>query len=372
MIEYFAGLARELKGETVPLGAGQLNYIVREPLGVVAKIVPFNHPIMFAAMKVAAPLAAGNAVIVKPSEQAPLSALRLAELVADIFPAGIFNVLSGGRECGATLASHPGIAKVSLVGSAATGRAVLRSAAETIKPVMLELGGKNALIVCPDADIEAAIEGIVRGMNFAWAGQSCGSTSRAFIHESAYHRVVSGVVERVKAFRPGIPTEAETTMGCLVNKAQRDRVLDYIQSALAEGARLVTGGKVPDDPRLADGAFVEPTVFADVTPTMRIAREEIFGPVLSILKWTDESELMGAVNDVDVGLTASIWTRSLDVAHRLAARVQVGYVWVNQSSSHFLGTPFGGYKQSGLGREESLEELLAYTQSKSITIKLAA
>ena len=371
-IEYFAGLARELKGETVPLGADQLNYIVREPLGVVVKIVAFNHPLMFAAMKCAAPIVAGNTVIVKPSEQAPLSALRMAELAAGIFPSGVLNVLTGGRECGAALTSHADVAKVSLIGSAATGRAILRNAAETIKPVTLELGGKNALIVCMDADVDAAAEGIVRGMNFAWAGQSCGSSSRVFVHHTLYDRIVDAVAIGTRSFKPGDPADPVTTMGSLASRQQHDRVLRYIEWGKEDGARLVCGGKVPVEPQLANGFFIEPTVFADVKSHMRIAREEIFGPILSILSWSDLDELVDNVNEIEYGLTASIWTRDLDTAHQLAARIEAGYIWINQSSTHFLGTPFGGYKQSGLGREENLEELISYTQSKSVTIKLSS
>jgi betaine-aldehyde dehydrogenase len=372
-IEYFAGLATEIKGETIPMGEGNLNYTLREPLGVVARIVAYNHPLMFAAMKIGAPLAAGNTVVVKAAEQAPLSGLKMAELIGDIFPPGVLNVLAGSKECGQTLSSHPLVRKVTLIGSIPTGKAIMRAAADTLKGVLLELGGKNALIAYPDVDIDKLVAGAVAGMNFTWAGQSCGSTSRVFLHESIHDQVLDGMVRRVREkHKPGIPTDWSTTMGPLVSRAQFEKVMAYIESGKEDGARLVTGGKQPDDPKLAQGFFVEPTIFADVTSDMRIAREEIFGPVLSVLKWTDEDELFRQVNATEYGLTASIWTRDLVTAHRAASRVQAGYVWINNISAHFLGVPFGGYKESGVGREESVEELLEFTQIKNVNIKLDA
>ncbi len=369
-LEFFAGLVTEMKGASIPMGPDVVNFSIREPLGVVARIIPFNHPFMFCAGKAAAPLAAGNTVIVKPPEQAPLSSLRLAELTADLFPAGVFNVVPGGREVGAALASHPDVAKVALIGSVAAGRAVMRAASETVKPVLLELGGKNALIAYPDAKVDDVAGGIVAGMNFTWCGQSCGSTSRAFVHASIYDAVVAAVAIRVQAYRPGIPTDAATTMGAIVSAAQRDRVVEFIASAEREGARLVYGGRGPDDPLLRNGFYIEPTVFADVTPDMRIAREEIFGPVVALLRWTDERTMLAQVNDVEYGLTCSIWTDDLSTAYRAAMAVQVGYVWINEVGKHFLGAPFGGVKQSGFGREECIEEMLQFTQEKNIHVKL--
>src|SRR6185295_14717548 len=240
-------------------------------------------PLMFAAVKIGAPLAAGNTIVVKAPEQAPLSALRMAELIGGVFPPGVVNVLAGGKECGQALSTHALVRKVTLIGSVPTGKAIMRAAADSLKPVLLELGGKNALIMYPDADLDKAVAGAVRGMNFTWAGQSCGSTSRLFVHESIHDRVLEHVVETIrKQHKPGMPTDWSTTMGCLISRAQLDKVLGFVKSGLDEGARLVTGGKQPDDPALANGYFVEPTVFADVTPTMRLAREEVFGPVLSV------------------------------------------------------------------------------------------
>ncbi|MFO1396688.1 MAG: aldehyde dehydrogenase family protein [Burkholderiales bacterium] len=369
--EYFAGLAQEAKGTTIPMGPGLFNYTLREPLGVVARIVAYNHPLMFAAAKIAAPLAAGNTVVVKAAAQAPLSALRMAELIGGLFPPGVLNVVAGDRACGEALSTHPLVRKVTLIGSVPTGKAIMRAAADTLKPVLLELGGKNALIAFPDADVEAVADGVVRGMNFTWAGQSCGSTSRAFLHASLHDAVLDRVVTLIaQRHRPGPPTDFATTMGPLGSRAQYEKVLRYIGHAQEDGARLVTGGKRPDDPRLARGFFVEPTVFADVTPAMRIAREEIFGPVLSVLRWDDEAAMLRDVNAVDYGLTAAIFTRDLATAHRVAAQVEAGYVWVNQAGPHFPGAPFGGVKHSGIGREESLEELLEFTQVKNVNVKL--
>src|SRR6266404_2406488 len=369
-LDFFAGLVTEMKGGSVPATSGSVNFSFREPLGVVVRIVPFNHPFMFAAGKSAAPLAAGNAVIMKPPDQAPLSALRLAELVDGLLPAGVFNVVPGNRETGAALAAHPGVGMVAIIGSVAAGRAVMRAASETVKPVLLELGGKNALIAYPDADPDEVAAAAVGGMNFTWCGQSCGSTSRAFVHAAIYDAVLERVKSRVAAFNPRLATDAATTMGAIVSAAQLDRVLSYIEAARQDGARLLHGGKQPSDSTLDGGFFVEPTVFVDVTSAMKIAREEIFGPVLAILKWTDEASMMDDVNAVDYGLTCSIWTNELSTAHRAATKVQAGYVWINEVGKHFLGAPFGGVKQSGFGREECLGEMLSFTQEKNIHVRL--
>ena len=370
LLDYFAGLTSELKGETIPQPGGKLTFVMREPLGVVARLVPFNHPFMFAAAKIAAPLAAGNAVILKPSEETPLAALRMAEIIADLFPAGLLSVLTGGADLGAAICAHPGIAAVGLIGSVGTGRAVLKSGADTLKRTQLELGGKNALVICEDADVDRAIAGAVKGMNLGWtAGQSCGSTSRVLVHESHYDRVVDGVAKAFNAVKLGDPTDEATEMGALSTPGQFAKTKGFIERAVAAGARMAAGG--PPEGVAEGGLFVRPTLFCDVDADAEVAHEEVFGPVLTILKWRDEAEMLGIVNGLDVGLTASIWTRDLDRAMRLSRQIEAGYVWINDSIDHYLGAPFGGVKQSGIGREECLAEMFAYTEAKTVTIVTA-
>jgi len=368
--DFFAGLVTELKGDSIPMGPNAVNFSIREPVGVVARIVAFNHPFMFTAAKAAAPLAAGNSVIMKPPEVASLSALRLAEIIGHLFPPGVFNVAVGGRELGAALSSHRGVAMVTLIGSVPTGRAVMRAASDTLKPVLFELGGKNALIAFADADAEEVAKAMIEGMNFTWCGQSCGSTSRAFVHEVIHDRVVELLGPHVAKYRPGLPTDTATTMGAIVSKAQYEKVLSYVEVAKQDGATLLHGGKRPEDRLLSKGNFVEPTIFTGVKQSMRIAREEVFGPILSVLRWSDEATMLADVNSVEYGLTCSIWTENLEAAHRSARTVEPGYVWINEVSKHFLGAPFGGFKQSGIGREECLSEMLAFTREKNIHIRL--
>jgi len=369
-IDYYAGLATEVKGETLPMGNGILNYTLREPYGVCARIVAYNHPIMFTAAKMAPPLIAGNAVVMKPPYQAPLSSYRMMELIDGILPPGVLNILSGGVECGQALVNHPDVPRLALIGSVPTGRAIARAGAERLKHVTLELGGKNACIIYPDADMDKAIPAAVNGMNFTWCGQSCGSTSRLFVHESIHDKVVEGMLKAIRHYQPGIPTDMATTMGCIVSQQQHEKIMSYIALGKAEGATLAYGGERPSDPALAKGWFVQPTVFTHVTQNMRLANEEIFGPVLSVIKWRDEAQMIEQVNAVEYGLTASIWTQNLATAHRTAAQVQAGFVWVNHVGSHFIGASFGGYKQSGIGREEGFDELLTYTQHKNVHVVL--
>jgi len=371
LFDFFAGLVTEMKGHSIPMGPNAVNFSVREPYGVVGRITAFNHPFLFAAAKSAAPLAAGNTVILKPAEQTPLSAIKLAELLKDEFPPGTLSVVTGGIPAGRALSHHPGVMAIGLVGSINAGRAVMEGAAQTIKHVVLELGGKNALIASADADPEDVADAMIRGMNFGWCGQSCGSTSRAFLHRDIAQAVLHRVKEKVANIHPGLPSDPATKMGSLVSQEHLKRVLAYIESGIEEGAQLLHGGTRPDDPALANGCFLEPTIFTGVKPEMKIASEEIFGPVLSVIEWDDEEIMLQAVNGVPYGLTCAIWTQSVTDAHRLAGRVQAGYVWINEVSKHFIGVPFGGYKQSGLGREEGLEELLSFTQEKNIHINLA-
>lgn len=369
-IDVFAGLVLSVEGSTMPMGEGVVNLTHREPVGVCARLLAYNHPLLFFCAKFAPAVVAGNSVIMKPPQQAPLSAYRLMELWDGILPPGVLNLVAGGVGCGEALTQHPEVPIVTLIGSVPTARAVMRGAAERLKSVIFELGGKNAMVVYPDADIEKAIAGAVKGMNFGWGGQSCGSTSRLFLHSSIYDQVLEGVIAGAKAFNPGIPTDPSTTMGSLISKSQFDKVMGYIKIAKDEGARLVFGGESPSAPELANGFFVEPTIFADVTADMRIAQEEVFGPVLSVLRWDDEEQLFEDVNSVEYGLTGSIYTTSLANAHRASAKMEAGYIWVNNSSMHFPGVPFGGFKMSGIGREESIDELHEFTQLKNVNITL--
>jgi acyl-CoA reductase-like NAD-dependent aldehyde dehydrogenase len=373
-LETYAGWALELKGETVPASNETLNYTLRQPYGVVGRIVPFNHPAMFFGAKAAAPLLAGNALVMKPPEQNSLSSLEVAHLIAEqeIFPPGVFNVVTGfGADVGAPLVTHPEVRRIGFTGSVETGRIIQKQAAETLTDVTLELGGKNPCLVYPDADLGAAIDSVVEAMNFTWVqGQSCGSTSRLFLHESHYEEGLELLREAVSDIRLGDPLEEETEMGCLISEEQYEKVLSYIESGRRDGARIVHGGSHPDGEAFEDGYFVEPTVFADVTMDMAIAREEIFGPVLSVLEWRDEDRLLADANDVEYGLTASIFTNDIARGHRVAEQIEAGYVWINEAGPHYTGLPFGGWKQSGSGREEALEELQSYTQTKSVHVNL--
>ena len=370
-MEFFAGLGTELKGESIPASADHLHVSVREPYGVVGRIVPFNHPIKFAAHAIAAPLMAGNSVVLKPPEQSPLSAHILAEICRDILPAGVVNIVTGEGSAGDALVRNPIVKRIAFTGSVPTGMAIQRAAAETgVKAITLELGGKNPLIAFPDMDPEKIAEVAVNAMNFAWSGQSCGSTSRLLLHESLYEPVLKRIVERVAELRQGDPLDPNTQMGPLNSKRHYERVCSMVQAGIDDGAELRFGGKRPNGKQFERGYWLQPTVFAGVKPNMRIAQEEIFGPVLSVFSWRDEAEALAIANGTDYGLTASIWTNDIKTALRMARSVKSGYVWINGASNHFYGTSFGGFKNSGLGREEGLEELLGYTETKTIHIKL--
>jgi aldehyde dehydrogenase (NAD+)/betaine-aldehyde dehydrogenase len=371
-LNYYAGIAHELKGETIPATPDHLHLTLREPYGIVARIVPFNHPLMFAVARTAAALASGNAVIVKPPETSPLSAMLLAEIAAEALPPGVFNIVTGaGRTVGDAIVRHPDIKRIAFIGSVETGRAIQRAAAEVcVKAVSLELGGKNPMIVFPDNDPMEIARAAVAGMNFTWQGQSCGSTSRLLVHEDLHDKVLEAVTAIVSELRVGDPMREDSEMGPLNSAGQLRKVLGYIDSARSEGARLTTGGERPKGEAFRSGYWVRPTVFADVSPNMRIWREEIFGPVLSVASWRDVDEVMQRANGVDYGLTASIWTRDIKSALRAAKGVRSGHVWVNTVGPHYLGVPYGGMKNSGVGREEGLEELLSYTETKVVNIKL--
>ena len=371
-LDFYAGFATEIKGETIPASGKNLHFTIREPYGVVGRIIPFNHPIKFAANALAAPLMAGNCVVLKPPETSPLSATILGEICRQVLPPGVVNIVTGyGLPAGDAIARHPKVKRLAFTGSVPTGRAIQRAAAEGgIKHVTLELGGKNPLIAFPDMDPDKIAQIAVAGMNFAWQGQSCGSTSRLLLHELLYKPVLERVVERVAALRLGDPLDDKSQMGPINSKRHYERVCAMVESGRAEGARLMTGGKRPNGSEFKRGYWLEPTVFADVKPSMKIAREEIFGPVLSVFSWKDENEVIALANATEYGLTASIFTNDIKTAFRAARAVKSGYVWINGASGHFYGTPFGGFKNSGLGREEGIDELLSYTEVKTVHVLL--
>jgi betaine-aldehyde dehydrogenase len=370
-LRYYAGLAYEIRGQSTPATPGNVHFTMREPYGVVGRIIPFNHPIMFAASRMAAPLIAGNTIVEKPSDQSPLSAAILAEIAQQVLPPGVVNIITGtGAEAGDALVRHPRVKRIAFTGSVSTGMRIQRSAAEVaVKNISLELGGKNPMIVFPDAGPKA-VDAAVNGMNFAWQGQSCGSTSRLFLHDSIHDAFLEQLVAKVSNLRLGDPLLEESQMGPINSKTQYEKVKHYVQAGIDDGARLMTGGKRPAGDAFSKGYWLEPTVFADVKPTMRIAREEIFGPVLSVFKWKDIDEVLEVANDIEYGLTGAVWTRDVSTALSVARRIQAGYVWINGTGAHFKAMPFGGFKNSGTGREEGIEELLSYTEEKAIHIIL--
>jgi acyl-CoA reductase-like NAD-dependent aldehyde dehydrogenase len=369
-MRYFAGLALETRGETIPTSFDRVNYTVREPYGVVGRMIPFNHPLLFATMKIGAPLVAGNTVVLKPSEHTSVSALKLAEDVQRILPPGVLNVITGfGAEAGDALVAHPDVRRIAFIGLAETGRAIqARAASVAIKAVTLECGGKNPIVVFPDADLDAAVEGVVRGMNFTFQGQSCGSTSRLFVQRDIHDEFVARVTDRIESVRVGLPRAEGTEMGSMVNAGQLEKVMGYIELGKAEGAELLVGGGRPSQPELSEGFFVRPAVFDHVTNDMQLAREEIFGPILAVLEFDDYDDAVRLANDTRFGLTASVYTTDLRTAHAFARDIEAGFVWVNDSGRHFLGAPFGGYKDSGLGSEEDPSELLSYTRVKNVNV----
>lgn len=368
-IRYFANLASELKGTSFESPEDVVCYTVREPFGVVGRIIPFNHPYRFAA-KVAPGLAAGNAVILKPGETTSLSALEWGELARDLLPPGVLNIVTGpGHTAGRAIVRHPDIMRVAFTGGVPTGQAIMREAAEHMKRLSLELGGKNPMIVFPDVDINKAARGCVGGMNLARSmGQSCQSNSRVFVHDRIYDRFVDALLEQVEKLTVGDPRDEATAMGPVNHRKHYERILDFIASGKEQGATVAFGGQRPAG--LTKGFFVQPTVFTDVRMDMRIACEEIFGPVISVLRWSDWDNVVADANSVSYGLTANIWTSDLSLAHRTVRAIHAGLVWINGSGGRLTGTPFGGYKMSGIGKEGDLSDLLSYTQEKTIHANL--
>ena len=369
-LEYMADLAPDVSGETYPTPPGRLTYSLRQPYGVVAVIFPFNHPVMFALAKSAAPLAAGNTVVLKAPDQAPLAVLELAKIVDEVLPPGVLTVITGtGPVTGAALAGHPDVGKIAFTGSVRTGQAILEAAARSIVPALLELGGKNAFIVFPDADLDVAVDGAVTGMNLGVCGQSCTSSSRLFLHDDVREPFLERFLAKLAKVRIGPATTEATEMGPVVSEKQLAMVRSYVDGAKREGARLLAGGSAPDDETLR-GWFIKPTVFDRVEPSMAIARDEIFGPVLSVLSWRDEREMLAAVNGLPLGLTASVWSTA-QRAHDVAREIEAGYVYINQHGGTALGVPFGGWKQSGIGVEHSRDTLNDFTRVKVVDARTA-
>ena len=371
-LDYFGGIAGDISGETIDLGGGPGGawaYTRREPLGVCAGIGAWNYPIQIAAWKSAPALACGNTMIFKPSETTPLTALKLAEIYAEAgLPPGVFNVVQGLGDVGAALSTHPGIAKISVTGSVPTGKWVMAAAADTLKHVTLELGGKSPLIVFDDADIENAISGAMLG-NFYSTGQICSNGTRVFVQRGVRDQFLDRLVARTKAIRIGDPLDPDTQLGPLVSKPQYDKVLGYIDAGKREGAACAVGGGTPNLQGFENGLFVEPTVFADVTDGMTIAREEIFGPVMSVLDFDEEDEAVARANATPFGLAGGVFSRDLTRAHRVVGALEAGTCWINTYNLTPIEMPFGGYKQSGFGRENGRAALEHYTQIKSVYVE---
>lgn len=368
-LDYFGGIAASIAGEHIDLG-GSWAYTRREPLGVVAAIGAWNYPIQIACWKAAPALACGNAVVFKPSELTPLSALRLAEILVEAgLPPGVFNVVQGRGETGRLLVEHTDVAKVSLTGSVATGRAVMAGAGAGIKPATMELGGKSPLIVFDDADLANAVGGALLG-NFYSAGQICSNGTRVFVQRPVYDAFLDQVVARTESIRIGDPLDPDTQMGPLISSAQRDKVLAAVDSGKAQGARLLTGGTVPRLQGLDDGFFVRPAIFADVNDEMAIAREEIFGPVMSVFVFDHEDEVVARANGTEFGLAAGVFTRDIQRAHRVIADLHAGTCWINAYNLTPVEVPFGGVRRSGVGRENSRAAVEHYTRLKSVYVEM--
>ena len=369
IIDWYVGVAPELKGDTMPDASDGLRLMIREPLGVAVSYAASNHPFLFSIERCIGALLAGNPMVLRAHEADSISTLILGELIAEVFPPGVWNVVSGkGPAVGARLAGHPDVRRIIFTGSVAVGKEIYKTAAASgMKSVTLELGGKNPFVVFGDADLEAAVESAIAGMNFtATAGQSCASMSRVFVHRSRHQEFVERYRAAISGIKMGLPLDEDGEMGAQVSKAQYDKVIRYIGIGQDEGAKLIAGGGRPDDARLV-GHYVVPTMFDEVRPDMRIAREEIFGPVVSIIPWDDENDMVRAVNDVDYGLAAAIWTNDINRALRLTRQIEAGIVFVNGRAS-VQGLPFGGYKDSGMGRLACMDDLIANTQAKTINI----
>ena len=367
-MKYFAGLVREVKGETFSMEPKHLNFSRQQPYGIVLKINSFNRPFRWCAEKLAAPILMGNAVIIKNSEQAPISSLKFCELLYGLFPDGLINVVTGGADSGSFLVKHPLIKRIAVISSVQTGVAIAKDAAPLLKNISLELGGKNPLIVFEDADIDFAVDLTIKGMRFDTKGESCSSPSRILVHKKLHDKYLETLIAEVKKIPVGLPWIDTNVVGPVVSKKQFESVNAFIQSGIAEGAKLELGGNSPSSTELKDGFFINPTIFSKVTPAMKIANEEIFGPVISVMSWDSYDEMMSIANSTAYGLTAGIVTNSLSDAMKTAEEIQCGYVWIN-AAGRYAGAPYGGWKLSGLGVEECFDELKSYTKTKNINMK---
>ncbi|HMJ87960.1 MAG TPA: aldehyde dehydrogenase family protein [Vicinamibacterales bacterium] len=368
--QYFAGWADKIHGETIPVKGNFLTYTLREPVGVVAAIVPWNFPLLLTAWKVAPALACGNTVIIKPASQTPLTALALAEVAQEAgLPPGVLNVITGpGSTVGQMIVEHPGIDKIAFTGDTSTGKGIMKGSADTLKRITLELGGKSPNIVFADADLDAALRGATTGI-FYGKGEVCAAGSRLLVDKSIKSEFIDKVAARAKKMTPGDPMDPKTRLGAISSKKQLENDLRYIETAKQEGATLVAGGSRADI-GTGRGYFLQPTVFDGVTPEMTIAREEIFGPVLATIEFGDVDEAIARANDSSYGLAAAVWTRDIKKAHYVARKLQAGTVWINTYNVYDTAAPFGGYKQSGFGREMSMHALEHYTQVKSVWVDL--
>nr|ELA9412908.1 betaine-aldehyde dehydrogenase [Vibrio parahaemolyticus] len=371
VIEYYAGLAPSLQGEQQSLNENQFFYTRREPLGICAGIGAWNYPIQIAMWKSAPALAAGNAMIFKPSEETPLTALKLAEIYSEAgLPDGVFNVVQGDYRVGQMLTAHPDIAKVSFTGESGTGKVVMGDSAKTLKQVTMELGGKSPLIVFDDAKLDDAVSAAMVA-NFYTQGEVCTNGTRVFVHESIYDDFVAQLKSRTEKLVVGDPLDENTQIGALISTEHESKVLSAIESAKGSGATLLTGGYKVTDNGLQNGNFVAPTVFIDCDDSMSHVQQEIFGPVMSVLKFSDEAEVIERANDTDYGLAAGVFTQNLSRAHRVIHKIQAGICWVNAWGDSPAEMPVGGYKQSGIGRENGVETLKHYTQTKSVLVQLS-
>jgi acyl-CoA reductase-like NAD-dependent aldehyde dehydrogenase len=373
IFRYFGGLASEIKGETLPLGEQVLSYSRREPIGVVGAIIPWNAPVVLASLKIAPALCTGNTIVLKAAEDAPLGVLMIAEMCQAHLPASVLNVLTGyGEDCGASLAAHPKVRKLSFTGSTEVGKLIMEAASRRIVPVSLELGGKSPSIVYPDANEDWAVDGIISAMRFTRQSQSCTAGSRLFLHADIFDSFLQKLADKVSTLKLGDPLDEETDMGAIINEKQFKRVCGFVEEGLAlDDAHLLMGGMPPTSGPLSKGYFALPTVFANASNDWRLAREEIFGPVLVAIRWKDEQDAIRMANESHYGLAAFVWSRDIGCALRTAHAVEAGWVQVNQGAGQVLGQSYGGTKQSGIGREFSLEGMLdSFTQKKSVTVNL--